>query len=103
MNFSRTLPALAVLMALTVAGCPAASKTTSPASGTPVKSTPPLTLIVVDDPELGQAIAREWRSRTEENLNVQEVSSAAIATANRLPGDAVIFPAGLIGELAERA
>jgi len=102
MIFSRTFPALAVLLALVLAGCPAANKTGAPAKGAPAKSTQPLTLLVVDDPELGKAIAREWRSRTEENVNVRDVTSSEIAAANRLPGDVVIFPAGFVGQLAER-
>jgi ABC-type glycerol-3-phosphate transport system substrate-binding protein len=103
MTSSRMLPALAVLIVLAVAGCPAANKTATPSSGASAKAAQPLTLIVVDDPELAKAIAREWRSRTEENLTVRDASSTEIAAASRLPGDAVIFPAGLIGQLAERS
>jgi ABC-type glycerol-3-phosphate transport system substrate-binding protein len=91
------------------AGCPAASvpspsgggKASSPnASGKAPRA--PLVLLVVDDPPLGKAIAREWQGRTEEELTVRDVSLADLTKASRLPGDAVIFPSGTIGELAER-
>src|SRR5207253_2085031 len=62
----------------------------------------PLTLLVVNDSPLGQAIAREWRGRTEEQLTVRDVSLAEVASASRLPGDVVVFPSGVIGQLAER-
>jgi len=83
------------------AGCPTISN--SPASK-PV-STPkqPLVLLVADDPELGKAIAREWLGRTEEPLTVRDASLQELTAASRLPADAVIFPTGLLGQLAERA
>jgi multiple sugar transport system substrate-binding protein len=63
---------------------------------------PPLVLLVVNDEELGKAVAREWRGRTEEELTVRDVSPAQIFAASRLPGDAIIFPSGMVGYFADR-
>ena len=63
---------------------------------------PPLAVLVVDDPALGPAIARQWRAQTEETLEVQEISSAGVEQAHRLPADVIIFPVGLLGTLAQR-
>ncbi len=95
----KRLFAVAILLLFT--GCPGTTAP-SPAQPTAPANAQPLTLLVVDDPPLGQAIAREWRGRTEEELTVREVSAAEIAVASRLPGDAIVFPSGMIGYLAER-
>jgi multiple sugar transport system substrate-binding protein len=62
----------------------------------------PLVLVVVDDPALGKAIAREWLGRTEETLTVRDATLGEVAAASRLPGDAVVFPTAMLGQLAER-
>jgi len=86
---------------LAISGCPDAKKpATTPAAGTAKPQ--PLTLLVVEDPALGKAIAREWMGRTEEELKVRDVTLADVGGASRLPGDAVIFPAAMIGQFAER-
>jgi ABC-type glycerol-3-phosphate transport system substrate-binding protein len=95
-----SLIALVAITAAFLAGCPAANKTAPTKSAAPVKPQT-LVLLVAGDPQLGQAVAREWKGRTEEELTVRNVSLSDLATASRLPGDAVIFPSGLIGELAE--
>jgi ABC-type glycerol-3-phosphate transport system substrate-binding protein len=88
------------LVALSFAGCPTANQS-APAKAVPV-NLQTLVLLVVDDPRLGEAIKREWRGTTEKEVTVLNVSASDLATANRLPGDAVIFAGGLIGLLAER-
>jgi len=92
---------LVAALALIVSGCP-----NSPAPGPsqqPSKSpAEPLTVLVVDDEPLGQAIAREWKARTEEEINIREITPVEIAASHRLPGDAIVFPCSLIGYLAER-
>jgi multiple sugar transport system substrate-binding protein len=84
-------------------GCPADSPATKggkpAADSRPVE---PLKVLVVDDPALGEAIAREWRSRTEGELTVENYTSQRLMAANRLPGDIVVFAVGDIGSLAER-
>jgi multiple sugar transport system substrate-binding protein len=90
-----------VASCMLLAGCP--SKPAPPtANATGAATTQRLVLLVADDPQLGQAIAREWRGRTEQEVTVRDISLAELAAASRLPGDAVIFPCGLIGQLAER-
>jgi ABC-type glycerol-3-phosphate transport system substrate-binding protein len=62
----------------------------------------PLRLLVVDDPEFGQAIAREWQAEWEQAVEVKNVAVSDLAKASRLPGDVIVFPSGLIGLLVER-
>ena len=82
------------------AGCP---QTSAPPAGSGSNAAlPPLKLLVVDDPDLGRAIAQEWQARTEETIEVRDIAAPDLVAASRLPGDVVIFPAGLIGHLAER-
>jgi multiple sugar transport system substrate-binding protein len=58
---------------------------------------------VIDDPELADVIQRQWRARAEGEIVVQQKTSREIVAAEgRLGADAVIYPAALIGELAER-
>jgi multiple sugar transport system substrate-binding protein len=85
-------------------GCPQPGRATKSGaeSGKSANAKEPLKIIVVDDAQLGQAIAREWRSRTEETLSVQDVTSTQLVGAKRLASDAVIFPSGLIGTLMEQ-
>jgi ABC-type glycerol-3-phosphate transport system substrate-binding protein len=82
-------------------GCPEAKKGQEKAGASAAKPSP-LVLLVVDDEELGKAVAREWRGRTEEELTVRDVTPAQILAASRLPGDAILFPSALIGYFAER-
>jgi multiple sugar transport system substrate-binding protein len=86
---------------LILSGC-SGKKETPGAKGEPREGSQPLVLLVVDDPLLGEAVAREWRGRTEQELTVRNATPAEIASAKRLPGDCVVFPGGLIGQLAER-
>jgi ABC-type glycerol-3-phosphate transport system substrate-binding protein len=61
-------------------------------------------LLVVDDPSLAEAVQLQWRARAEGDIEVQQMSADELVDArrNRLAADAVIYPSGLIGELAER-
>lgn len=97
----RPCQALWLLLIFTIAaGCP--EKKPMAKKGEADKLKQPLVLLVVDDPRLGDAVAREWRARTEEELIVRAASAADIEKANRLPADAIVFPEGMIGRLAER-
>ncbi len=99
----RLMHCAAVAALLFLSGCPI--KFLKPGAAPSAKAKPrrPLTLLVLDDPQLGQAIAREWLGRTEEELVVRDATVAEVTTASRLPADVVVFPSGLIGQLAERA
>ena len=64
----------------------------------------PLRVLVLDDEPLAAALERQWQATAEKSI---EVIRAAAADAlgpekKQLDADAVIYPAGLIGELAER-
>jgi ABC-type glycerol-3-phosphate transport system substrate-binding protein len=85
--------------ALLLAGCPGTS--TAPPTGQPVAEKP-VTVVVVDDPSLVQAVVREWRGRSDRELKVQEITAAQAEQAGRLPGDVVVFPTGMVGHLVER-
>jgi ABC-type glycerol-3-phosphate transport system substrate-binding protein len=106
MIFSRPLPlrpyhALWLLLLFVIAsGCP--EQKPAVVKNESAKQKLPLVLLVVDDPKLGDAIAREWRARTEEEIVVRAASTGDIGKASRLPADAIIFPTGMIGSLAER-
>jgi ABC-type glycerol-3-phosphate transport system substrate-binding protein len=97
--------ALAVSLACLVVagGCPP----TSPGPITPTvtsKNGPaaPLKVLVVDDQPLGEAIAREWKSRTEGSLEIEPITREQLLSASRLPGDVIVFPAGDMGQLVQR-
>jgi len=62
----------------------------------------PLRVLVIDDPPLGEAIARQWKSRTESEIEVQNATLADIGQARRIPADVVVFPTPQLGLLAER-
>jgi ABC-type glycerol-3-phosphate transport system substrate-binding protein len=95
---SRACGAVCFILLLGLAGCPSPPQPVSPAD----VDTTPLRLLVVDDPALGQAIAREWQARTEKTLEVMDVAVNDLAKASRLPGDVIVFPSGLLGLLVER-
>ena len=64
-----------------------------------------LRLAVVDDPALAAAIMRargEWSAETGSEVEVVETTEKALLKADRLPADAVVCPAYLVGVLAER-
>ena len=101
-RFSPWLSLVLTALALAMAGCP---QPRGPASQLPAadRTQPaPLKLLVVDDEPLGKAIAREWISRTEGQIDVQSVSRAEMLAASRLPGDVVIAANGDLGHLVER-
>jgi len=82
-----------------LAGC---GPTTPPTKAGPKqRASPQLTVLVVDDPALGDTIKSEWASRTEDEVIIRKITAAEAASAQRLPGDLIIYPAGQLGELVE--
>jgi ABC-type glycerol-3-phosphate transport system substrate-binding protein len=63
-----------------------------------------LRLLVVDDPGLADAVERQWRARAEGEIEVRQMTTEELLgeRRRRLATDAVVYPSGLIGELAER-
>jgi multiple sugar transport system substrate-binding protein len=95
----------ALLLWATLVGCDGDATPTVPGPApAPIgNATPaPLQILVVDDKPLGEAIARRWKAQTETTIAVRDFHLAELQTAQRLPGDIVIFPSGQLGELAER-
>lgn len=63
----------------------------------------PLRVLVVDDRPLGEELAKQWRTIAEESLEIEHLTSADVEAAERLPAaDAILYPVGLMGTLAER-
>ena len=90
-------------LSLAVCGCPGTSPPAADQGSTAEPATP-LRLVVVDDPGLAEAVQRQWQARAEGELEVRKMTSEEICDPRRkrLAADAVIYPSGLIGELAER-
>lgn len=65
--------------------------------------TVPLRVLVLDDEELAAIVKQEWDSRAGSSRVMTKASAAVLAAdAERLNADVVIYPSGLLGELAER-
>ncbi len=63
-----------------------------------------LHLVVADDPTIAAAVKRlkdEWNAQTGAEVEVTECKEKDLIDAASLPGDAVICPAHLLGQLAE--
>lgn len=101
--FGRFFLALGVGLALLAApGCGGRPGTADPAKEKEAgKPSQPLTVVVVDDAELGKAIEAEWRSRTEGEVKIRQATTAEVTGTAPLPGDVIVFPTGLLGELVE--
>jgi ABC-type glycerol-3-phosphate transport system substrate-binding protein len=89
-------------LALPLAGCSSNNPSSGTNGGQP-RATPQLTVLVVDAPNIGEKIKTEWRSNTdtEDEVVIRHVTWKEIAGAKRLPGDLIVYSAGLVGELAE--
>ena len=65
-----------------------------------MSSARPVRVLVIDDQRLGQALQREWLARSEQPLEVIELSSAQVlASPTPTAAELVIYPSGLIGTL----
>ncbi len=58
----------------------------------------PLRVLVVDDPALGQAIARQWRAHAQQQLTIVDARSTTLddKTAD---ADVMVFPSALLGQM----
>lgn len=96
----RSLLAAAWLLGCVLAisaGCPKPAPPVAPANATQAT---PLRVMVVDDPPLATALAREWLAHTESKVELVEVTSEKAAAAAQLPVDVVIYPTALLGSFA---
>lgn len=62
----------------------------------------PVRFLVIEDAVLAEEIQRQWELRTDQKIVVRERRWEELAAAKRLAADVVIYPAGYLGELAER-
>lgn len=99
---ARILLLLAIVLPIT-AGCP---------SGVPEEPAQPsadpgpqrtLHVLVIDDGNLAEAIQRQWQARSDTPLELHRSTSAELAAAGAAGwrADVVVFPSGMLGELAE--
>lgn len=94
-----------LLSCLLSLGC---SKSPEPAKETEVIQADipdPLTLLVVDEPDLGQRLARQWSARRDGELTVinrtsQEMESSGFEMPENV--DVVVYPPSMMGELVSR-
>lgn len=104
-GFQRTGSRLLLVAAIlgSSCGCPTANQGPSPPSK-PSKPAVPVRLIVVDDMQLADAVDREWRARAEGEIRIRRMTTDEILkdSGRPLPADAIIYPSGLIAELATR-
>ncbi len=96
---------VASLLACSLLGCTPKAETTDAVATAPREVE--LSLLVVDDPPLADAIERvagEWRARSPSTVRISQSSWADLAAGEALPADvdAVIYPSALLGTLAER-
>jgi multiple sugar transport system substrate-binding protein len=96
---------LSTLLCLLLAGCPKPDANSErrpierPLEGVKIR------LAVVDDPALAAAVVRargEWNAQTGSELEVLKTTEKDLLGGDRLPADAAICPAWLMGVLAER-
>jgi len=102
-NPNRTRILLVLALLVLSCGCPTKDDVPPPAPK-PREAPKPLRLLVVDDPGLAEAVGRQWRARAEGEIEVRQVTTEELLDKRRrrLGADAVVYPSGLIGELAER-
>ncbi len=87
-------------------GCTPEKKPAERKNGTPPRETL-VHLLVVDDPAMAAAIAglrAEWKARTGAIVSITEMSTSDLIAKDSLPQpvEAVIYPSGQLGWLAER-
>jgi ABC-type glycerol-3-phosphate transport system substrate-binding protein len=107
MDKSRSTPPWRLCLfsaVLLFVGCPSTPHTGTENGGADQANAPAAVAIrvtVVDDPHLLQAIEREWRSQTEDDIALRPISEAELLAAKRLSTDVLVLPAELLGELVE--
>ena len=87
-----------------LAGCHS-SRNETPDVGKAQKQSSPVRVLVVDDSELAAAIERHLHARSDGDIQIKQLESTELVgqEQKRLRADIVIYPCGLIGELAERS
>jgi multiple sugar transport system substrate-binding protein len=92
-----------VILFVLLSGCSSKDTTPEPDSGKRLAGIK-LRLVVADDPAIAAAVKRlkdEWNAQTGAEVEVTECKEKDLIDAASLPGDVVICPAHLLGQLAE--
>ena len=106
----RWFTSITILFSLMLCGCPAKNDG-GPSEATDAKSElkvdGPLRVLVVDDEPLAAILDREWRARSEHDLEMKSLGQSQLLEQldggmKRLDTDVVIFPPFMLGELVER-
>lgn len=95
---------LVQFVALVISGCGSSTdpKGSFSDDGNGKIASGPLSVIVLDDEALGRAIKRQWSAHSEQDVTIHDLSAREFVTAEERPtADAIIYPTGLLGELAE--
>ena len=71
-------------------------------SDKPVKARP-ISILVIDDPPLAAVVQRQWQARSTGDVKVVQATSDKMFSGDtKITADAIIYPAGMLGELVER-
>ena len=92
-------PLLCLSLALLLAGCDF-GRPSEPA--TPPPRVTPLSIAVIDDQPLAEAIGRELSARSDRETRVEAVSSEKLLAQSRQLHDVLIYPPAMMGELIKR-
>lgn len=95
---------LFLLALIAATGCqPSSQQAAAPPVAAPVKREP-MRLLIIDDAGLATVIPRQWESRADRELVVRQMTSQELIAlrTKRLAADAIVYPSGLLGELASR-
>ncbi len=102
-NWRLSLASLLLALVASAAGCPRNSSPPSAPDDTAPAPARTLRILVVDDESLAASLEREWQARSETPIAIQQISDSAVVgqDAAGWSADVVVFPSGLLGELAE--
>jgi multiple sugar transport system substrate-binding protein len=97
---------IVALLAAVAPGCGTSAGPNEAASTTANKEIE-LKLLVVDDPRLAEAVERlraEWKARSSATVSIEQRTAVELIAADSPPADfdAIIYPSGQIGLLAQR-
>lgn len=95
MTFRTSL--LLLLVSCLLMGCNGTKK-----KDLPKIETPPLSIAIVGDQAMAEAVRRELAARTEEEITVDVVSEESLLNEKRFTKDILIYPPAMMGELTKR-
>ena len=97
--FRSRLVVAAIFLIPSLAGCPAGD---DEPHDLPAQPLPAVRILVIEDQPLADAIEQEWTASGRGDLEVSVASLESLSEAKRLAADCIVYPSGLLGELAQR-